>query len=181
MFGLKGRASDIATFEVRKDLQSFQQQGHFFIVKRIEPIRPSVKWVALLGLVFLSGINVSYGYRLGMLGIEPEWNSLDIFQKTLSRAEFIEAIETVYLPNGYDDKWITIYPGYALIRMDSHDIEATYRYNFAPWVFEESVEEENRVAGSIKKFPLEGLVIAIDPGHIGGEFSQLERRHFQWL
>ena len=28
-------------------------------------------------------------------------------------------------------------------------------------------------------YPLKGLVIAIDPGHIGGDFSEMEGRHFQ--
>ena len=111
-----------------------------------------------------------------MLGTEPDWNSLDEFQRTMTREEFVEALETVYLPYGYDDELITLYPGYALVRTNSHNPEETYRIQFAAWGENDEVVPPELVG---RNPPLSGLVIAIDPGHIGGEFSKMERRHFQ--
>jgi hypothetical protein len=142
--------------------------------------REQFQFFVLIGLVFISGNNSSQAYHLGMLGTEPEWSLLDRFQKTMSRSEFVEALETVYLPYGYDEELITIYPGYALIKMDSDNPDASYRYDFAPWgPIEDSAEDAVIGKNEVKISPLEGLVIAIDPGHIGGEFSEMERRHFQ--
>jgi hypothetical protein len=133
-----------------------------------------------LFLALLVSTNCGYSYRLGMLGEVPDWSLLDKYQKTMSREEFVEALETVYMPYGVDDKWITIFPGYALIRTNSDESSANYRVDFAPWGHEENesdkLEGESPETGEL---PLQGLVIAVDPGHIGGNYSAMERRHFQ--
>lgn len=120
-----------------------------------------------------------HAYRLGMLGEEPDWSRLDVYQNSMKREEFINALETVYLPYGYDDQYLTVNPGYALIKKNSHDEEALYRLNFAPWspnsIEKDSDKKRRRPHGK----SLDGRVIAIDPGHIGGAFSEMEARHFQ--
>ncbi|MCZ6675336.1 MAG: N-acetylmuramoyl-L-alanine amidase [Verrucomicrobia bacterium] len=132
------------------------------------------------GCVYLLVSVPLQAYHLGMLGEAPDWSELDEYQKSMSRSEFEEALNTVYLPYGFDDNWITIYPGYALIRTDGHDPAANYKLHFAPRVqFEEKSDESVSESNAEDGPALKGLVIAIDPGHIGGAFSEMERRHFQ--
>ena len=40
------------------------------------------------------------------------------------------------------------------------------------------VKSERKVT-AVAARPIEGLVIAIDPGHIGGDYSEMEARHFK--
>jgi len=120
------------------------------------------------------------GYKLGMLGEDPDWSSLDIYQETMSREEFILALDTIYLPYGYDDQLVAVESNYALIKMDEDESGYYYKLRFGtaehPKVHQAAPTlQKNRQ----KDKPLEGLVIAIDPGHIGGDFSELEWRHFQ--
>jgi N-acetylmuramoyl-L-alanine amidase len=118
-------------------------------------------------------------YHLGMLGEDPDWSSLDSYQESMSRAEFETVLDTLYLPYGYEDEWVTIFPGYALIKMNGHDPLAYYKLRFKPWGPLESEPITELSVGHKKRSSLDGLVIAIDPGHLGGEFSQMERRHFK--
>ncbi len=133
-------------------------------------------------LIFLclcvSNINA---YYLGMLGDEPQWENLEVYQETYTREAFVEALEKVYLPYGYDDNWIQIYPGFVDIRTNRHDPKGVFRLRFKgiPLFFEhEPFEEEPASKETNVDQPLTGLVIAIDPGHIGGDYSRMERRHF---
>ncbi|MDA0346373.1 MAG: N-acetylmuramoyl-L-alanine amidase [Verrucomicrobia bacterium] len=120
------------------------------------------------------------GYKLGMLGEDPDWNSLDVYQETMSREEFVAALETLYLPYGYNDKFVSVQTGYARIKMNEDEGDQYYHFRFAP-----SVQVEEQQATSVVKVAeqngksLDGLIIAIDPGHIGGDFSELEERHFK--
>ena len=121
-----------------------------------------------------------HGYRLGMLGENPDWSSLDVYQETMSREEFVAALETVYLPYGYDGKFVSVHTDHVRIKMNEDDADQYYNFRFAP-----SVQHEDRQASSVVNEPerknrsLDGLLIAIDPGHIGGDFSELEERHFK--
>jgi len=120
------------------------------------------------------------GYKLGMLGDDPDWNSLDIYQETMSRADFVSALDTIYLPYGYDRRFVSVDANEARIKMNEDEGDQYYTFRFAPLV---ELEEPEAISTSFIKNkndkPLEGLVIAIDPGHIGGDFSELEWRHFQ--
>lgn len=143
---------------------------------RVFICRKMVVALTMLGMLASSYPQPVSAYYLGMLGADPDWESLDSFQRTMTREEFVEALETVYLPYGFDEDLITIYPGYALVRTDSHNPDSVYRINFAAWGETEGV---GPLTSAERTMPLDGLKIAIDPGHIGGEFSEIERRHFQ--
>ncbi len=111
-----------------------------------------------------------------MLGKEPDWDSLDPYQRTMTREEFVESLETIYLPYGFDEELIQVFPGYAQVRKDSHRPDDMYRIDFLAW---RDLVEESTLEQRPDSSPLDGLVIAIDPGHIGGDFSEIEGRHFQ--
>ena len=119
-------------------------------------------------------------FRLGMLGEEPDWSLLEKYQETMTWEEFKEALESVYLPYGYNEALISVYPGYALIRKDGDEPEDYFKLRFRSWEPNEALTEPEETEQSVaKKGALSGLVIAIDPGHIGGMFSAIERRYFQ--
>ncbi len=129
-----------------------------------------------LTLITCALTSSAWGYHLGMLGEDPDWHSLDPYQRTMTREEFVEALETIYLPYGFDEELIQVFPGYALIRKNNHQPDEMYRIDFLAW--RDPVDEPTHDRRSDSS-PLKGLVVAIDPGHIGGEFSEMERRHFQ--
>ncbi len=151
----------------------------FSIVQDRSPTlgKPLINWLVLI--IGLGLVPELHAYRLGMLGEEPDWSRLDDYQNTMHREEFVAALETVYLPYGYDERYVTVNPGYALIKKDGHEEATFYRLNFAPWSPQSMGKSSGEKHVRSNEKPLDGLVIAIDPGHIGGEFSEMEARHFQ--
>ena len=88
-------------------------------------------------------------------------------------------LDEIYAPNDAFEDWIQIFPGHARIKTDS----AVYRLRFASETVQKPIERYWRPrsdlipAGGEK--PLEGLCIALDPGHLGGRWAQMEERFFQ--
>ncbi|MGC6567861.1 MAG: N-acetylmuramoyl-L-alanine amidase [Akkermansiaceae bacterium] len=104
----------------------------------------------------------------------PEWAGLDRFQNTISRETFLHRLTTIYTKSEVWKEWITIKNDHALI--------GDYKLQFAPsdqpppgalWDWKASPDPK---PGQ----PLHGLHIALDPGHIGGDYSQLEERHHEY-
>lgn len=104
----------------------------------------------------------------------PDWSRLDRFQNTISRETFQHRLTTIYTKSDAWKNWITI--------ADDHAQIGDYQLKFASsdqaapgalWNW------KARPTGKPNK-PLAGLHIAIDPGHIGGEFSRLEERHHEY-
>ena len=118
---------------------------------------------------------------LAQLGIPPDWSHLDRFQNTISRDTFLDRLETVYTTNDSWKKWIEV-----------SDTEATFITAEDPFILRFAKSDKNP-PGSIwnwkkrsellpsRNLPLEGLIIAIDPGHIGGEFAKIEKRKLNYL
>lgn len=120
-------------------------------------------------------------YRLAMLGEEPDWSVLDVYQETLSRAEIETALDGVYLPFGYDQNLIKIFPEKVLIKMDSDQLDSYYTLRLATkGTSNKRSPGRGRANGIESTSVLNGLVVAIDPGHIGGRYSEMEGRHFQF-
>jgi N-acetylmuramoyl-L-alanine amidase len=108
--------------------------------------------------------------KLTDLADPPDWSRLDSFQKSISKQEFIRQLNEVYCPRkSWWSPWIEIEENRARIRKkagsdDWYDLQ-----------FLESNETSNF---SLSRFQLSGSKILIDPGHIGGDFSEMEGRHF---
>lgn len=118
---------------------------------------------------------------LSPLAPKPDWKQLDIYQRTITREHFIEALDTVYAPQGSWRPFIEIEEDAALIST-GEDTSNRYRLEFAtseskklpPRFWRSAAELNDR-----RNKPLTGLHVAIDPGHIGGEFARIEERWFQ--
>ncbi len=111
------------------------------------------------------------------------WFALDPYQGTITRQEFETKLHTLYDPFGVfpayldiNDQRVVIYPSAKERRV------AQFTLNFAPagqpqppprWF---RTPEEFRAEPHPLDKPLSGLRVAIDPGHIGGPWAQMEER-----
>ena len=126
------------------------------------------KW-GFVGLLYLLWSLLAVA-KLTDLADPPNWSRLDSFQKSISKKEFIRQLNEVYCPRkSWWSPWIEIEENRARIRKkagsdDWYDLQ-----------FLESNETSNF---SLSRFQLSGSKILIDPGHIGGDFSEMEGRHF---
>ena len=124
-----------------------------------------------------------YDPSLADLGTRPDWSMLDIWQETITREDFTRLLTQVYTVGDTWKKYISINEDHALIRTDTRVRNKTYRLNFSPEISDISPQRNWTSAGDLipgtKEKPLAGLHIAIDPGHIGGEFAKLEARWFK--
>lgn len=126
--------------------------------------------------------------RIARLGQIPDWTLLDEYQETITREEFVYLLRHCYArsPEEYAET-IFIRPDRALILKQSNHPEAGwYQLRFRtknklssppPKFWRKPTEMPDLVANSSR--PLEGIRIAIDPGHIGGDWVRWDDRHFK--
>ncbi|NIP92016.1 MAG: hypothetical protein GWO24_00455, partial [Akkermansiaceae bacterium] len=152
--------------------------------RKIPPLLTAVALVAL-GLVVL--LLVRPGQPAGPLphplladlGQAPRWADLQKYDGVLTRAQFEKALREVYVLNDnwhctVTDEAVTIesalQPGGQVVRFAR---EAGARHPPRYW----------RPAGQLPPAPagqpLHGLRIAIDPGHLGGEWARMEERWYR--
>ena len=114
------------------------------------------------------------GASLTQLGKTPDWNELERFQESITKNEFSLALTDVYCPREeWWAHWIKVEEDHVRIRKEAGK-DLWYTLRFAAPRDGNQTEE-----GTTHSRPLAGLVIAVDPGHIGGAWSEMERRHFQ--
>lgn len=120
---------------------------------------------------------------LADLGQQPNWTTLDLWQDTITRDDFRYLLKEVYTTDDSWKRFITIHPDHAIIRTDTSVPGATYRLNFASILSEASPNRNWNSVGELppgtEDKPLAGVHIAIDPGHIGGDYAKIEARWFQ--
>ena len=126
-------------------------------------------------------------YVLGELAPEPDWNRLQVFQRTITRDEFVHLLDHVYAES--QETWratIRVAEHHADITTSSHPEAGSpsFRLHFAkspprnpPPRFWRS-PAELPVARDRENRPLEHVRIAIDPGHIGGAWARMEERYY---
>ncbi|MCC5835940.1 MAG: N-acetylmuramoyl-L-alanine amidase [Opitutales bacterium] len=136
----------------------------------------------IAGFISFSGASDLPPRHLSLLGAEPDWTQLDALQNRLSASEFKELLEELYLSRDAGLEMFRFDEEAAWVRTRRNAPNFYYRIGFREDEYSEQSEIESwRAAGwrgNVER-PLEGLVIALDPGHIGGEWSALEQRHFR--
>lgn len=120
-------------------------------------------------------------HHLADLGEEPDWSALDRYHGVLTRAEFEKALRDVYLLKGVSphcritDEAVTI---------EARALPAGQQVRFAAAGEQRGPPRYWRPASELPPAPggqpLAGLRIAIDPGHIGGDYAKLEERWYQF-
>jgi len=129
---------------------------------------------AILGFFLLLGGTAAA--RVSVMSRPPDWSRLDRFQKTITRETFARFLRDYYAPNGVAEDFIRIDSGHALIRKGARE-EGFYQLDFAE---NETLKREVPVLWQpIKPGGLIGRKIALDPGHIGGEWAKMEERWFK--
>ncbi len=119
---------------------------------------------------------------LSDLGTPPDWSRLNRFQSTITRSDFLRQMDEVFTTSPAWRDWFHVGDEEVMIRSSS-DPAADFRLRFAPEGLASRPPRYWRAAGELPpatpERPLEGLKIAIDPGHIGGRWATMEERWFQ--
>jgi N-acetylmuramoyl-L-alanine amidase len=135
-------------------------------------------------LLLLSlGASLALGARLTPLATEPDWASLDAYQRTITREDFTALLDQHYAPDKAFLTYAVVESSYVEIFSDAAKTQRLWRLEFAqdalaarPLPLHPESEGEPTSASEL---PLAGRVICLDPGHIGGNWAQLEERSFQ--
>lgn len=111
--------------------------------------------------------------RLSPLAPKPDWSSLDKFQRTITKDEFTRLLTRVYAPRDAWREFFTIADDHVTVVTTPG--QPPFRLDFAP---------DQASAKPIPRYwqprnSLRGLRIALDPGHLGGQWARMEERWFQ--
>jgi hypothetical protein len=118
------------------------------------------------------------GDLLTPLSSPPDWDELEKFQGTITHDQFLHLLNDVYAVGGTAQKWIKVESDYAEIQTSA---EHRLKLKFAKdgvrpfpkyWRDPKTLPANNDQ-------PLSGLTIALDPGHLGGDWAKMEERWFQ--
>jgi len=116
------------------------------------------------------------------------WLGLDVFQETLTRDEFERKLTEIFDPYGGLEKYMEVDQNRALFYpTESRDTTPEFELRFAPSkaerrplprTFRTPFEIRNQPKPPDK--PLQGLRVALDPGHIGGDWARMEHRSIKY-
>jgi hypothetical protein len=99
----------------------------------------------------------------------------------ITRSEFIVMMDSVFTVSPKWRDWFIV--GEDQVEVKTGDSESTYVLRFAsvekPAPSSSYWRPASELPPAPKNRPLEGLKIAIDPGHIGGKWAKIEERWFQ--
>ncbi|MDB6155264.1 MAG: hypothetical protein JWL90_3717 [Chthoniobacteraceae bacterium] len=142
------------------------------------------RFLPALFLILL--LSTSNAQRLSALAPVPDWTALEAFQETITRDEFVHLLEEVYAPRQAARGLIDIEPERALIRTTLEPAQtwvlrfAKDRASLRPAPrFWRTAAELTAARAPAETRPLAGWRIALDPGHIGGEWARMEERWFK--
>ena len=119
--------------------------------------------------------------RLSVLAETPDWTRLEAFQETITREEFARLLDQVYAPGGAAMGLVAVQEEAAEIKT-MLEPAAVFRLRFAKDAASaKPVPRYWRPAAALgpAEKPLAGVKIALDPGHLGGEWARIEERFFQ--
>ena len=119
---------------------------------------------------------------VSVLAPTPDWSELDAYQQTITRDTFAKVLEEVYSQGPAWKTSVTIHEDHAIIRAP----DEPYRLEFAarplstpPPRYWRAAVQMPLVESAAADRPLDGIKIAIDPGHIGGDWAKMEERWYQ--
>jgi len=158
---------------------AFAPASVFLDVMRSSRARYLLGW-ALLGLL-LSPMSTQAG-QLSPLAPVPDWSALQGYQQTISRKEFTRLVDQVYSIDGAFWNYADIDDNSVTIFSDTAKKHSLFTLHFAasesaraplPYHYQTTSTSTDPAR------PLKGIRIALDPGHIGGDWAKLEARYFK--
>jgi len=114
---------------------------------------------------------------LSPLAQAPDWQALAPFQKTISRSEFERLLTTVFTVGEDWRKYIILTETNAVIKTTDGGI-FLLQFSEEPAPAPRDWKATSDLPPAPADKPLQDLHIAIDPGHIGGEWAKMEERWF---
>ena len=139
-----------------------------------------------LSILFAASLSLTVLSRaaepVSVLSTQPDWSDLTPFQKTITRADFLHLLDTVYAPGGAWKEAIDIGRTSARIHQPGA-WGSDFRLEFAP--SPEAALPAPRywtppgARKTVPGKPLAGYTIALDPGHLGGRWARMEERWFK--
>jgi hypothetical protein len=121
---------------------------------------------------------------LSPLAEPPQWSDIEAMQESVTREEFERLLREVYAPKGCG-----AWPDRDLSRSRNHRaaVRATGASDAAVCERCRVGSSSGRVIGGLGRKlgsrqrgkPFSGMRIALDPGHLGGEWARMEGRWFQ--
>src|SRR3954462_12200992 len=139
-------------------------------------LRSSVAWMAFC--LIASPVGAASAKRnIGILGSKPRWSVLEKYQETITRADFLRLLNGVYCTHGRPERLITVSEEGARILM-SRDPDKYFALRFSPNdKTKRPVPHLWRSAASRASVApdkaLDGARIALDPGHLGGDWAKM--------
>ena len=142
-----------------------------------------MRWLS--ALCFLLGIS---GVAFRAVGEEallfspvsevPEWRLLDRGQGKLTREDFEERLSRTFDPRGALRSYLLWDDGGVTLFRDKARTQPLYRLTFAPEGTAPAWPTAALGSGNSAR-PLAGKVVCLDPGHIGGDWADIEERTFR--
>jgi hypothetical protein len=97
-----------------------------------------------------------------------DWSALERYQQTISRAEFEGLLAGVYCPSAALTNYLTFGTNSVTVFSSPERTDALFTLRFS-----------SAASSPISHSPWSLKRIALDPGHIGGEWARMEERFFQ--
>ena len=122
--------------------------------------------------------------RLSVLAPAPDWRVLEAYQETITRADFVRLLDEIYAPQQAAAGLIEITENAAVIREnlvpgDSFTLRFAKDAASAKPIPRYWRKASDFPRGGDPAKPLAGVKVAIDPGHLGGDWAKMEERWFQ--
>jgi N-acetylmuramoyl-L-alanine amidase len=144
--------------------------------------RRSVRLLEWAAFALFSFPVVTNAGQLSPLAPTPDWSALNGYQHTITREEFTRLIDQVYSIDGAFWNYADINEQRVIIFSDTAKNHPLFNLQFAsnegacaplPYHYQTHASSSDPVR------PLKGIRIALDPGHIGGDWAILEARYFK--
>jgi N-acetylmuramoyl-L-alanine amidase len=125
----------------------------------------------------------AFAGNLSPLAPPPDWAEMAAWQETMTRADFVRLLESVYAPAGAAHGLIEVRDDHAEIVLAAGAPEiATLRFA-KDAASAKAPPRYWRVAAELgpapPERPLTGVRIALDPGHLGGAWARMEERWYR--
>lgn len=120
--------------------------------------------------------------RLSPLAPRPNWQELNKYQQSMTREDFLFLLDRVYAPGGAWKPFIEAGGDTAVIQTRSGAEPFVLRFaasSQSALPAERFWRQRAQMAARPANRPLAGIHIAIDPGHLGGSYAQMEERWFR--
>jgi len=146
------------------------------------PLSRLSRYLRLIALLILTSTPCGRAGQLSPLAPKPDWSALDAYQQTITRQEFSRLINQVYSNDGAFWNYADIDDQRVIIYSDNAKAHPLFTLRFAasdeacaPLPYHYQTQSTSKDPAR----PLKGIKIALDPGHIGGDWAKLEARYFK--